>query len=179
MQLRKPFFAIALFALFLCTAHAQILFLGPFASSPIDPSQCKPDPQGQTGMCFASDGVHISIAGAPYGPPLPVSGPMGPPGPAGPQGDSGAIGPAGPAGPPGPQGSIGPTGPQGITGPPGPSGAGGPQGPQGPQGSTGPQGPPGVVNGSVVNGTLKCQPSKGTVQSGFTSPCQFTVTSVQ
>ncbi len=41
---------------------------------------------------MASDGVHVSIAGAPFGPPLPATGLQGPPGPPGVQGIQGIQG---------------------------------------------------------------------------------------
>lgn len=63
--------------------HAQIISVGPLTGGPINPSQCVAVPQ-QTAMCFASDGVHVSIAGAPFSGPLPASGPQGPQGPPGP-----------------------------------------------------------------------------------------------
>ena len=69
------------------TAAAQTISIGPL----VDASLCKPVPN-QTGLCFASDGVHVSLGGAPFGPPLPqgVKGDPGPQGPPGPPGTSGA-----------------------------------------------------------------------------------------
>jgi hypothetical protein len=121
----KNFLAVAI--LFLASfVSAQVIYLGPLNGPAIDPSQCVVSPNGQTGICGASDGVHISIAGAPFGPPLPVSGPQGP---------------AGAQGPPGPSGSTG------AAGPAGPAGA------QGPTGQAGAQGPPGVAAGYTITGT--------------------------
>lgn len=94
-------FACLLFVLSLA-ASAQVLYFGPFKAPPIDPSQCTPDTQnGQTGVCFASDGVHVSIAGNPFGGALCDSSNPACKGPQGDPGKDGAVGPAGPQGSPG------------------------------------------------------------------------------
>jgi hypothetical protein len=103
-------------------------------------------------VCFALDGVAVSIQGAAFVNVTPPQGPQGVPGPAGPQG---ATGPAGADGTPGPQGPAGATGATGATGP------------------TGPQGPPGIANGSTF--TLTCKPELGhTIGSGFSTVCTIT-----
>lgn len=67
-----------IFFLLLSTfGFGQVMYIGPLNSPAIDPSSCIPSNQGQTGLCFASDGVHVSIAGQPFGAPLPASGPPG------------------------------------------------------------------------------------------------------
>lgn len=81
------------------SVFAQILTLGPMGAPAIDPSKCKPVDQ-QTSLCFATDGVHVSLVGEPFGPPLPQ----------GQKGDKGDIGT---------QGVVGPQGAQGIQGNPG------------------------------------------------------------
>lgn len=122
---------------------AQQVTLGPL----VDVSKCTPDPSGQTSLCFAADGVHVSLGGRPFGPPLPTEGPPGPqgnPGPPGPQGDKGWTGDQGPLGPVGPVGPPGPQGVQGIVGPPPPA-----------------------------NFTLTCLPTSGSVPKGFTATCTW------
>src|SRR5882757_6286848 len=99
-------------------AAAQTITVGPIGGPPIDPSQCIPT-DNQTSLCFAKDGVHVSLSGAPFGPPLPQGQP-GSQGPAGPQGVDGLPGPKGDTGsqgPSGPQGSQGVAGIQGVPGP--------------------------------------------------------------
>lgn len=76
-----------------------------FTISPmVTPDKCVPIP-GLTSTCHASDGLHVSIAGATFGPALGVT--QGPKGDPGPQGIQGIAGPAGPTGPTGPQGTPG------------------------------------------------------------------------
>ena len=160
-----------IFLLFLSTiCAAQVVTVGPFTGPAIDPSQCTTT-ANQTSVCFATDGVHVSIVGNPYGGALCDSSNPACKGPQGVQGTPGADGATGPAGP---------TGSQGPVGQPGPAGPTGPQGAVGPAGPQGSQGPPGVVKGSVVAGTLTCAPQAGgSIPKGFTTTCTFTVTSVQ
>jgi hypothetical protein len=134
-----------LFLLFLLSpfAFSQELTIGPL----VDVSKCTPDiVSGLTKVCFAADGVHVSLGGRPYGPPLPDPGPPGPEGPPGPQGlqgNQGFTGDSGPTGPIGPAGPAGPQGVQGIIGPPGPP-------------------PPNPFH-------LSCQPGLGSIPKGFTN----------
>jgi hypothetical protein len=148
-------------------ARAQVIYLGPLSGPPIDPSQCKPSPEGQSGLCGASDGVHMSIAGQPFGGALCDSTS---PNCKGPQGDSITI-------------SIGQT----ITLAPGSSATVNTSGSQGtkvvlnfgiPAGAPGATGPAGIVVGDILSGTatgagsMFCQPvANASVPKGFT--CNF------
>jgi len=67
---------VVVLAIGVSAASAQMLYIGPLNQPPIDPSKCVPSPDGQTAVCFANDGVHVSIAGAPFGPPLPAQAPV-------------------------------------------------------------------------------------------------------
>jgi len=126
-------------------AAAQIIYLGPMQGGPIDPSLCVPDQVAhQTGLCFANDGVHVSIAGAPFGNPLPLKGDKGDPGIAGNNGVDGKDGQAGIVGPPGMDGK---------------------------DGQPGAAGPPGKDAVFPTKITLTCLPSTGSVPKGFTSNC--------
>lgn len=148
-----------IFFLLLSTfGFGQVMYIGPLNSPAIDPSSCIPSNQGQTGLCFASDGVHVSIAGQPFGAPLPASGPPG---------LNATI----------TLGSVTSGVSAGITN------TGTPQ--NAVLNFVLPQGPPGLIKGNTVlgGGSLTCAPQKGsTVASGFI--CNFTnltflVTSIQ
>ncbi|MCB9205596.1 MAG: collagen-like protein [Flavobacteriales bacterium] len=83
------------------------------------------------------------------------TGPQGPTGATGPTGAAGTDGATGPMGPTGASGSDGATGAQGITGstgPQGPTGATGPTGAAGTDGATGPMGPTGASGSDGATG---------------------------
>ena len=54
---------------------AQTFFSGPLTGGPIAPSQCATE-ANTTGLCFTSNGVYVSIAGAPFTGPLPAQAPV-------------------------------------------------------------------------------------------------------
>lgn len=147
-------------------ASAQIIVVGPMNQPPVDPSLCQVDKNGQTSICFAKDGVHVSIAGQPYGGALCDSSNPSCKGPAGVNGSTPVF-------------NIGEVNTV-VNQPASVWVTGDPLNlslnfniPQGPQGS------PGVIVGNVLNGTLKCAKGQGTVQAGFTDLCTFTITGIQ
>lgn len=119
-----------------CFAGAQQITLGPFNQPPVDPKNCVVDKNGQTTMCFAKDGVHVSIAGQSFGGSLCDS-----------------TNPAcqGPQGDPGVKGDKGDQGIQGI---------------QGIQGVKGDPGVPGVVAGCKLVYNNQCPKGSGVNQNG-------------
>ncbi|MCB9192825.1 MAG: hypothetical protein H6602_14280 [Flavobacteriales bacterium] len=118
------------------------------ATGPTGAASTVPGPTGATGPTGAAgtDGA---------------TGPMGPTGASGSDGATGAQGITGSTGPQGPTGATGPTGAagtDGATGPMGPTGASGSDGATGAQGITGATGPTGndnVLDGVLLNQTLR------------------------
>lgn len=148
-------------------ACAQTITLGPLVN---DVTGCKQDPV-LTSLCFAKNVVYVSFGGGQF-----VAMPQGQPGKDGKDGKDGQAATIGISGvnnaPPGSLPQV--------------QNLGTPQQamfyftiPQGEKGDKGDQGAPGVVVGSVLSGTLTCQPSRGTISAGFTSSCTFTVAGVK